>query len=234
MGAPVRIMIVDDDPFVREVAETALSQIGSVTVRALSGGAEAVAAAPAFLPEVVVLDLAMAGMDGRETWARLCACLPRRPRLVLMTADEHAAHRDEIRELKPDGFIAKPFDPRAMTAAVSRLIGVGPVVGEDRSAAVAERFRASLGDTAHTIDTAIAGVRSGSQASRETLLAIAHRLAGSATLFGHPGLARAAERVEDGLRNLMRGAPVDALALDRACAELAGACADAARKGGAG
>lgn len=233
----MRIMIVDDDPFVREVALAALSQLDSVIVRALDGGADAVAAAPSFLPDLVVLDLAMADMDGRETWTRLCATLPQRPRLVVMTADEEAEHRDEIKALRPDGFIAKPFAPLVMAAAVGRLIGTAPVAPadhSDRSAAVARRFQASLGDTAQAIEAALADFRRGAAPAREALLAAAHRLAGSATLFGYPAVGAAADRVEDVFRKVARGERVDAHTLASACEELARVCAEAAGKDGAG
>src|SRR4051812_10879038 len=53
---PVRIMLVDDDPFVRDVAVMALSAVRGVTVAAHGSGADALAAAYGFAPNLLLLD----------------------------------------------------------------------------------------------------------------------------------------------------------------------------------
>ena len=155
--------------------------------------------------------------------------------LIILTADEIARARDEVKAMRPAGFITKPFDPTAMAAAVARMIGIGAAdAPRDDRMRVARAFCASLPDTARGITEALPGFRDGSPAARETLLAHAHRLAGSAALFGHAALGRLADRIEGSLRGLARGEPVDVTVVDADCAALARACTVAAREGGAG
>ena len=231
----MRIMVIDDDPFVRAVTETALAQLGRVTVRAFAGGAAALAAAAEFQPDAVVLDLRMADMDGCTTWARLKAAVSKPVRLIILTGDETATACADVNAMKPIGFITKPFEPAVMAATVARLLGIAtPVASVDQRAAVTRGFRASLPATAQAITDALLDFRSGSDAAREVLLAQAHRLAGSASLFGHADLGRLADRIEGYLRAPARGEPVDVSAVHDACAALAHACVTAARDDGAG
>jgi len=227
----MRIMVVDDDPFVRAVTETALGQLHGVTVRGFAGGAAALAAAPIFRPDVVVLDLAMADLDGPATWRGLKDTVPSAMRVIVLTADEGALSRDEVKAMNPAGFIAKPFAPAVMATTVAQLIGLdaAPRGTGDARAKVAHAFCASLPATAQAMTDALVDFRSGAQGARETLLAQAHRLAGSASLFGYVPLGRLADRVEGDLRGLARGEAVDMEGLEAACAALARACAEAAR-----
>src|SRR3954466_5608088 len=158
----MRIMVIDDDPFVRSVAETALARLAGVMVRGFDGGAAALAAVSGFRPDVVVLDLSMAGMDGRATWSKLTGAVSGSAHLIILTADEGAASRDDVKAMKPIGFITKPFEPAEMAATVARMVGVATskTHGDER-AAVERAFRASLPATAQAITAALADFRGG-------------------------------------------------------------------------
>src|SRR4051812_13056403 len=97
----MRIMGVDDDPFVLAVTQAALAQLAGVTVQGFGGGAAAVRAAPEFQPDAVVLDLAMADMDGPATWRRLNEVVSRAMHLVVLTADETAGSREDVKAMSP-------------------------------------------------------------------------------------------------------------------------------------
>ncbi|MBT8121342.1 MAG: response regulator, partial [Gammaproteobacteria bacterium] len=66
-----KILYVEDEPDIQTVTLMALETIGGFTVKACSSGQEAVDAAPAFEPDLVILDVMMPGMDGPATMEAL-------------------------------------------------------------------------------------------------------------------------------------------------------------------
>jgi CheY-like chemotaxis protein len=152
-------MIVDDDPFIRTVTESALSDGGQFDVRACGSGAEAVATAAAFQPDLVLLDMRMKGMSGPETWAALTAALDPAPRMVFVTADDDASAHDEALVHGALGVITKPFNPATLSDQVRRFVGHGPASAPaTKLEAIAAEFRASLTATIETIDHAWAAL----------------------------------------------------------------------------
>src|SRR5271163_1493068 len=82
-----RILYVEDDPDIREVACMALEVVGGFTVASCASGAEALQCVEGFQPQLIVLDVMMPGLDGPATLAALrqlpaCAALP----VVFVTA----------------------------------------------------------------------------------------------------------------------------------------------------
>jgi CheY-like chemotaxis protein len=115
----IKLMHVEDDPDIREIALMALELSGEFDVLQCSSGQEAVAKAAAFAPHVFLLDMMMPGMTGRETLdqMRKDALLAKVP-AVFMTA---RAQHSEIEELLKNGavdVIAKPFDPMALAEQI--------------------------------------------------------------------------------------------------------------------
>lgn len=68
-----RVLLVDDVYTARSMIERVLSRVGGYEVQSVGSGAEAVAAALALPPDVIVLDISMAGMDGLRTLQELRA-----------------------------------------------------------------------------------------------------------------------------------------------------------------
>lgn len=112
---PVTLLVVDDDPGVLDVLEGLLAA-GDRTIVLASSGEEALASAEALTPDLVLLDVAMPGMDGLEVCRRLRA----HPRLaevpVIMVTGE--AVRLRALEAGADDFVGKPFDPVELEARV--------------------------------------------------------------------------------------------------------------------
>ena len=115
MNPSERILYVEDDPDIQAIAVMALEAVAGMTVEACSSGAEALAAAEHFEPDLIVLDVMMPGMDGPST----LAALRQKPALantpvIFVTAKTQS---DEIQRLKGLGAIAvitKPFDPMTL------------------------------------------------------------------------------------------------------------------------
>jgi two-component system, OmpR family, response regulator len=129
---PLRVLVVDDYDDARDCL-CMLLRIWGCQAEPAADGPSALAAAPAFRPDVVLLDLAMPGMDGYETARRLRE-LPRPPLLVALTG----YGRDEDREsTRRAGFVAhllKPVEPADLRALLGRAAGLLRLV---RAAAVA-------------------------------------------------------------------------------------------------
>lgn len=111
-----KILHVEDEEDIQEVAKMALEAIGGLTVRSCSNGEDALSVAPEFNPDLFLLDVMMPGMDGPETFQALQKLpgfedIP----VIFMTAKVMEAEVARFKELGALGVIAKPFD--AMTLA---------------------------------------------------------------------------------------------------------------------
>jgi two-component system OmpR family response regulator len=117
-----RILYVDDDPDIRAVGTFALEGVGGLSVMGCASGAEAGAAAAAFAPQLILLDVMMPGMDGPATLSALRALdsLARTP-VVFMTAKVQPAEVARYREMGVVDVIPKPFDPMTLAVAIRAI-----------------------------------------------------------------------------------------------------------------
>jgi DNA-binding NarL/FixJ family response regulator len=104
---PLRILLVDDSAEFLESAARLLMlhQELHIVGRAASGSA-ALEQVAALQPDLVLMDLAMPGMNGLETTRQIKA-QPAPPRVVIMTLYDVAEYRTAARNATADGFIAK-------------------------------------------------------------------------------------------------------------------------------
>ena len=114
-----RILYVDDEDDIREVATLALELDGDMTVRTCASGAEALEAAAAWQPDLILLDVMMPRMDGPTTLSRLrsapaTANIP----VVFITARTQTGEVEQFKEMGALGVLAKPFDPMTLGSAV--------------------------------------------------------------------------------------------------------------------
>jgi DNA-binding NarL/FixJ family response regulator len=119
----LRVVIADDQPMMRAGFKAVLEATGSIEVVAEAGtGAEAVAAAEAHAPDVVLMDIRMPGMDGIEATRRL----PRHRVLILTTfgLDEYII---EALRAGASGFLLKDAPTREVVDAV-RAVAAGDAV----------------------------------------------------------------------------------------------------------
>ena len=119
-----RVLIVDDDDAIREVAQTALELVAGWEVQLASGGEEALALCAIDPPDAVLLDVMMPVMDGPATLARLQAD-PRTEDVpvLLLTAKVQPAERRRWESLRVAGILTKPFDPMSLSGEVAELLG---------------------------------------------------------------------------------------------------------------
>ena len=111
-----RVLLVEDDPDIQAIVGFALRSVGGLSVEVCGSGSEAVARAPGFLPEIVLLDVMMPGMDG---WATLRALrsLPQTAKtpIVFMTARGRPHEIEQYRRGGACDVILKPFEPSELS-----------------------------------------------------------------------------------------------------------------------
>lgn len=120
------VLLVEDEPDIRTIAELALGHVGGFDVSAVASGAAALEhLAEHAPPDLILLDVMMPVMDGIETYRRIRALdgLADVP-IVFVTARVQAAERAEYRRMGALGVISKPFDPMTLAAEVRRISGV--------------------------------------------------------------------------------------------------------------
>jgi CheY-like chemotaxis protein len=116
-----RILYVDDEADIREVAQMALELDGDLEVRACGSGAEAVRVAPQWAPDLILLDVMMPQMDGPATLRALREAGEKAP-IVFITARTQGSERAALIAAGALGVIAKPFDPMTLAASVREYL----------------------------------------------------------------------------------------------------------------
>ena len=117
--APGRIVVVDDDPTVRDVVRRYLIRDGH-EVECLHDGLEALRRVADWAPDLVVLDLMLPGMDGLEVCRRLRARWP--VPVVMLTARGEETDRVVGFETGADDYVTKPFSPRELALRVRSVL----------------------------------------------------------------------------------------------------------------
>ena len=122
MGTLARIMMVEDEPDIQAIARIALETVGGLTVEMCSSGREALEKAPAYKPELILMDVMMPGMDGPSTLKELrvrpdTKAIP----VIFMTAKVQPQEVANFKMIGALGVIAKPFDPMTLAATVRSI-----------------------------------------------------------------------------------------------------------------
>jgi DNA-binding response OmpR family regulator len=135
------ILIVDDEPSIVAVVRQRLEREG-FSVRAVASGEEALAALEADPADLVVLDVMLPGIDGFEVLRRLRSADCPVP-VVMLTARDEDVDKIVGLELGADDYLAKPFNPRELSArvrAVLRRQAQGRAAETDDAPTTALRF----------------------------------------------------------------------------------------------
>ncbi|MCO6418957.1 response regulator transcription factor [Siccirubricoccus sp. KC 17139] len=191
-----KILVADDDPHIRSVILFALARAGFAAVEAADGPA-ALAAAGREAPDLVVLDVAMPGMEGTEVCRRLrqTSAVP----IIFLSARDEEVDRILGLELGGDDYMVKPFSPRELVARIrARLrrqeVVPPPAPAQGPLALDAERFEASWRGAALPLTvTEFALLRAmaaqpGRVFTREMLMQVAypdHRIVSDRTIDSH-------------------------------------------------
>ena len=114
------ILIVDDEPHIREVVGSYLAREGHV-VRYAADGDAALASALEDEPDLIVLDVMLPGRSGFDVLRELRTA-GRRSAVIMLTARDDVIDRVAGLEIGADDYVTKPFEPRELVARVGAVL----------------------------------------------------------------------------------------------------------------
>lgn len=119
-----RILIIDDEDDIREVAALSLESVAGWEVIVAGSGPQGLARAIEYQPDAILLDVMMPGMDGPTTFRELrqnpaTAKIP----VLLLTAKVQSSDQRRFADLGVDGVLFKPFDPMTLHQQIVTTLG---------------------------------------------------------------------------------------------------------------
>ena len=121
---PHKILIIDDEDDIREVAALSLESVAGWEVVTANSGAQGVARAVEHQPDAILLDVMMPGMDGPSTFRELrknpaTAQIP----VLLLTAKVQSSDQRRFADLGVESVLFKPFDPMTLADQIAGVLG---------------------------------------------------------------------------------------------------------------
>jgi CheY-like chemotaxis protein len=121
-----RILIIDDEDDIREVAALALETTAGWEIVTASSGPDGIRAAAnsKLVPDAILMDVMMPGMDGPTTFRQMqqnpdLAAIP----VLLLTAKVQGVDQRRFAGLGVSGVLFKPFNPLTLAAQISEKLG---------------------------------------------------------------------------------------------------------------
>lgn len=118
-----RILVIDDEDDIREVAQLCLETVGGWEVITAASGTEGLEKAASQTPDAILLDVMMPDMDGPTTFKKLQANLSTQNiPVILLTAKVQASERRRFAELGVKAVFVKPFDPMTLADQLAEAL----------------------------------------------------------------------------------------------------------------
>ena len=119
-----RILIIDDEDDIREVAALSLEATAGWEIVAASSGAEGIRVAAEHKLDAIPMDVMMPGMDGPTTFRQMqlnpaISMIP----VLLLTAKVQGVDQRRFADLGVAGVLFKPFDPMTLAQQISHALG---------------------------------------------------------------------------------------------------------------
>ncbi|MDD2689858.1 MAG: response regulator [Candidatus Omnitrophica bacterium] len=119
---PVKILIVDDDPDIRDILKLTLSEENYTVIEA-GDGKEALKLIDIKSPNLVLLDYKMPKMDGREVCRRIKSdLLLRHLPIIMVTAKGDINDKVNVIDAGADDYVVKPFEPKELLARIRMIL----------------------------------------------------------------------------------------------------------------
>ncbi|PZA13478.1 response regulator [Rhodopseudomonas palustris] len=198
-----RILQIDDDPAMLKIVASVLSRDPSLETKGVLSGDEGVAAAADWLPDLILSDVSMPGMDGFAVLARLrdteiTAHIP----VVFTTARGGTDNLVEYLSRGAVGVIVKPFRLGDLASRVREYLDVAEAEMLDPSPPPDVGIDGRLRADAASLTAMRAEVAAGS--ASPVLRNVVHKLAGVAGIYGLSAISEAAAQLDKDITRVTR------------------------------
>ncbi|HEY5409922.1 MAG TPA: response regulator [Caulobacteraceae bacterium] len=122
---PLNLLLVDDNPRIRQLLRTILGELDDIQIRESSDGRAAIEACSVWKPDIAIVDCEMSPMDGLEFTERVRAGatpVPANLPIIMMTGHAEVQRVMRAREVGVSDFIAKPLSVGAVLGRLQRTL----------------------------------------------------------------------------------------------------------------
>ena len=146
-----RVLIVDDNKENRDLLAQALGPVG-FELRQANDGAEAIREFQAWQPDVILMDLRMPVMDGREATRRIKSTPKgKETAIIVLTASSFEDGRKDMAAIGVDGYIRKPFRESELFEALARCLSITYVYAEEAAGSLPQPSAAAATPSAEAL-----------------------------------------------------------------------------------
>ena len=151
VSSPIRILLVDDHTLFRMgVASLLSAESGFEVIGEAADGQEAIEKARRLMPDLVLMDLSMPGVDGLEATRRLKEELPY-VRIVILTVSDHAGDLFEAIKSGAQGYLLKTIDPHTFFETLRGAVNGGAVISPEMATKLVTEFSKLAGGAAESL-----------------------------------------------------------------------------------
>jgi two-component system cell cycle response regulator DivK len=117
-----RILVIEDQEDNRRIVRDLLTSVGYEIIEAVTGE-DGVTAAASHVPDLILMDIQLPGLDGYEATRRIRANAALR-HIPIIAVTSYALSGDDVKayEAGCDGYVSKPFSPRALLARIREFL----------------------------------------------------------------------------------------------------------------
>ena len=117
-----RILVIEDQEDNRRIVRDLLTSVGYELIEAVNGE-DGVKAAAAHVPDLILMDIQLPGIDGYEVTRQIKA-KPELKHIPIIAVTSYALSGDDVKayEAGCNGYVAKPFSPRALLAKIREYL----------------------------------------------------------------------------------------------------------------
>ena len=121
-----RVLAIEDHEDNRRILRDLLESVGYELIEAATGE-EGIALAETQVPDLILMDIQLPGLDGYETTRRIKA-IPALQRVPIIAVTSYALSGDDVKAFAAgcDAYVTKPFSPRELLAKIREFLPKGP------------------------------------------------------------------------------------------------------------